>query len=202
MPQPIAFPIAPGCTVRGVLWPGAPDTVVLLHDVGGDLDVWGALPAALADDGFRVLAIDLPGHGLSDDPWQPSAAAPVLGAIIAAARPERPGRCFLISIGSIPPLVGSLPVDALVALSPAPAADWMRETSFTPCLILVGGADVAAANAADRYFRGRTGWTVVSSFGSDENGAELLTGPWATHLIEQILAFLRDYRTPPAASGA
>lgn len=178
-----------------MLWPGSFDTIVLLHDLGSDLDVWGTLPAALAIDGYRVLAIDLPGHGLSDDPWQPHEAAHALGSIISAARHDRSGKCFAISVGSIAAVVGSLPLDAHIALSPAPDTDWRRETTATPCLIFVGGADPGAADAADRYFRGRTGWTVVSSFGVVENGAALLSGPWAAHVSEQVLAFLRDYRS-------
>ena len=66
-----------------------------------------------------------------------------------------------------------------------------------PCLIFVGGGDPDAAIAADRFFRHRRGWAVVSSFGVPENGAALLTGPWSTHLTEQTITFLRDYRTPP-----
>jgi pimeloyl-ACP methyl ester carboxylesterase len=179
-----------------VLWPGTPDTVVLIHDAGADLDCWGALPATLAGDGYCVLAIDLPGHGLSDEPWRPEAVEATLKSIIAAARQQQAGKYFVISIGSIAPVAGTLPVDALVALSPLPDAGWTRERTSTPCLIFVGGADAVAAEAADRYFRGRTGWTVVSSFGSAENGAALLSGPWAAHISEQTLAFLRDYRSP------
>jgi pimeloyl-ACP methyl ester carboxylesterase len=182
--------------VRGVLWPGAADTVLLIHDVGDDLDSWGALPAALAGQGYRVIAIDLPGHGLSDDPWEPVAAKEVLDFVISSARRGQRGKCFAISIGSIAPVVGSLHADALIALSPSPGSEWSRETISTPCLIFVGGADAAAADAANRYFRGRTGWTVVSSFGTAENGAALLTSLGAVHVNEQILAFLRDYRSP------
>jgi hypothetical protein len=68
-----------------------------------------------------------------------------------------------------------------------------------PCLIFVGGADPDAADAADRFFRQRRGWAVVSSFGVPENGAALLTGPWSTHLAEQTITFLRDYRTQPTS---
>jgi hypothetical protein len=120
----------------------------------------------------------------------------VLEHVISSARQERPGKCFAISIGGTAPLVGSVKIDAHVALSPNPGSEWSRETVPTPCLIFVGGADAEAAAAANRYFRGRTGWTVVSNFGTRENGAALLTGPWAAHVSEQILAFLRDYRSP------
>ncbi len=38
--------------------------VLLVHGFGGNLSSWGALPAALAAS-FRVISVDLPGHGSS-----------------------------------------------------------------------------------------------------------------------------------------
>jgi pimeloyl-ACP methyl ester carboxylesterase len=142
-----------------------------------------------------VVAVDLPGHGLSDDPWIPERAEDLLSEIVSAARGDG-GRCFVIAIGEIATLASRLAVDALVAISPE-AAD--RDMSAAPCLIFVGGADPDAAIAADRFFRNRRGWSVVSSFGVPENDAALLTGPWSTHLAEQTITFLCDYRTPSNA---
>jgi pimeloyl-ACP methyl ester carboxylesterase len=49
--------------------------VVFLHGAGMDHSVW-ALPArALAYAGYRVLAVDLPGHGASEGPPLTSVAA-------------------------------------------------------------------------------------------------------------------------------
>jgi pimeloyl-ACP methyl ester carboxylesterase len=169
----------------------------LLHDIGGDLDVWGALPASLAAQGYRVVTLDLPSHGLSDDPWTPDHAPDVIAEIVSVTRGER-GRCFVVAIGSIATLAARLAVDALVAISPD-AGD--REMTAAPCLIFVGGADPDRAGAADRFFRNRRGWAVVSSFGVPENGAALLAGPWSMHLAEQTITFLRDYRTPANTLG-
>jgi pimeloyl-ACP methyl ester carboxylesterase len=171
-------------------------TVVLIHDAGVDLDAWGSLPASLATAGYRVQAVDLPGHGLSDDPWEPERANEVIAAIVDHARSLGPGALFAISMGELAPAVGARPFDAHVAVSPRPAPDWLREESRSPCLIFVGGADADSANAADRYFRGRLGYSVISSFGVPDNGAALLRSSWASHLQEQTVAFLRDYARP------
>jgi pimeloyl-ACP methyl ester carboxylesterase len=192
-PDPIEFALGSGPVVRGIQWPGGPDTVLLLHDVGSDLDVWGSLPVSLAAVGYRVVATDLPGHGLSDDPWTPDQAPGTLAEIVSVARGDT-GRCFVVAIGSIATLAARLAVDALVAISPDAGN---RDMSAAPCLIFVGGAEPDAAGAADRFFRNRRGWAVVSSFGIPDNGAALLAGPWSTHLAEQTIAFLGDYRTPP-----
>jgi pimeloyl-[acyl-carrier protein] methyl ester esterase len=51
--------------------------LVLLHGFGLNLRVWDTLAAALARR-FRIIAIDLPGHGRSD--WDPAASTPAAQA--------------------------------------------------------------------------------------------------------------------------
>ena len=177
------------------MWPGGPDTVILIHDAGGDLDDWGSLPATLAGQGYRVVAVDLPGHGLSDDPWDIDRAPEQVAEIVSAARLDS-GRCFVVGAGGLAPVIGDMAVDALVVVSPHAPAGQERMSSGVPCLIFVGGANPEWADAADRFFRARRGWAVVSSFGVAENGPALLSSEWASHLAEQTIAFLRDYRTP------
>ncbi|HEX7939895.1 MAG TPA: alpha/beta fold hydrolase [Gemmatimonadaceae bacterium] len=50
----------------------APLTAVLLHGWAGSVYSFAETTPALASAGYRVVAIDLPGHGLSDKPWDPS----------------------------------------------------------------------------------------------------------------------------------
>ena len=192
-PTPIEIPYRPETTIRGQLWPGNAATVVLVHDAGADLDAWATLPSYLSGHGYRVLAVDLPGHGLSGDPWEPDHADDALAAIVAYARSQDTGPLFALSMGGMAPVVGRVPLEAHVTVSPRPDTDWTREESRSPCLIFVGGADRDAAAAANRYFRGRLGYGLVSSFGTVENGPALIRGVWAGHLQEQTVAFLRDY---------
>ena len=42
--------------------------VVYIHGLGGSSELWQASMRAVADAGLRAIAVDLPGHGLSDDP--------------------------------------------------------------------------------------------------------------------------------------
>ena len=69
----VEFPLASGSVVRGLTLAGAPTgpasgqgTILFVHDIGSDLDEFGALPEIIADLGFDVVLVDLPGHGLSD----------------------------------------------------------------------------------------------------------------------------------------
>jgi len=55
--------------------------VVLIHGAGMNRTVWQMQTRYLAHHGFRVCAIDLPGHGGSDGP--PLEAVPAMGAWLA-----------------------------------------------------------------------------------------------------------------------
>lgn len=69
----VEFLLGSGSIVRGLTIVGTaidpasrPGTVLFVHDIGGDLDEFGSLAEVIADLGFDVVLIDLPGHGLSD----------------------------------------------------------------------------------------------------------------------------------------
>jgi pimeloyl-ACP methyl ester carboxylesterase len=70
--EAVEFETSSGQVLRGVRLnsQGAdgPDggSILFVHDVGSDLDEFATLPESLAAVGFEVVAIDLPGHGLSD----------------------------------------------------------------------------------------------------------------------------------------
>ena len=65
-PVSIEVNLDAGLTMRGYEWPirGAP--VVLLHDYEEDLDAWKDIDHELANKGFRVINLELRGHGFSD----------------------------------------------------------------------------------------------------------------------------------------
>lgn len=181
--------------VRGYCWPGGPDAVLLLHDVDADLDAWAHLPSLLAHEGYRVIAIDLPGHGLSDDPWRSDDAVGLVATLLRISKGSGAGRGFVIAAGALAPAaLLAEGVDALVALSPAPPES-PPPGRTPPSLILVGGADPSAATAADCFFRVTRGWAVISSFGTTAQATAIYTSPWGEHAFEQTIAFLNDYRS-------
>ena len=194
-PEPITFDLPGLPTILGQIWAGAGDTVLLVHGPGADLDCWLGLPVDLQTEGYRVIAIDLPGHGLSDD-WvgEPDLVAALAG-VGAMIRHDQPGKLFAIGIGEHVPVLDAVGPDAIVAVGPVVSAAGAAEGT-APVLILVGTGTEGASEAADRYFRSRRGWAVSSSFGGCGNGAEILQSKWAGHATEQTISFLRDYRTP------
>lgn len=51
----------------GVAWEAGRPAVVFVHGAGGDHSLWQQQSRALAHHGFNMAALDLPGHGRSED---------------------------------------------------------------------------------------------------------------------------------------
>ena len=120
---------------------------VFVHGAGLDHSVWALQSRWLAFHGWNVLALDLPGHGLSAGPPLPSigAMAAWLAAVIDAAEPQTEPHPFAALIGHS--------MGSLVALEAA--------AQFSNCvrsLVLIGTAaampvhpDLLAAAAANDH---------------------------------------------------
>lgn len=72
---------------------GQGPVVLLVHGLGSSLVTWAGNVAPLADAGFTVLALDLPGHGDSDRPgnhgYDPHSAATLLHDFMAELSIDR-----------------------------------------------------------------------------------------------------------------
>jgi pimeloyl-ACP methyl ester carboxylesterase len=173
---------------------------VLVHGEGWDLDGWRPLARWLADHGFSVLAFDLPGHGASDNPWEPDLALPAVKAAIdfAASAGSREVHLVGEGVGAIAALAAAADstrrVASIVALSPyedARVAGWteVREAR-PPKLILVGALSPRALEGAEAVFRGAIGHCEMVKFPVVAQGTALLVGEWAVHAREKVLEHL------------
>lgn len=174
---------------------------VLVHDERRDLDAWRGLPGRLVGLGLCVVAFDLAGHGTSDDPWdQRSLRGHVLEAM-SLAEAEGASRLYLVGAGSgataALAAAGEREVQAIVALSPWAELDGIPKDAIrdteAPKLIIVGGEDRAAAEAAADVYRRSIGWGLLQSLPTEAQGTALLDSDWAEQVVESTLAFLRDY---------
>lgn len=116
-PAPVAVTLAEDPTLAGVAWrwPSADLALVLVHDVGADLDALRWLAEPLAAAGVSCLGLDLPGHGLSagEPDGDPGGA---IGAAYDALVAESAGVVAVLAAGaSAESLLCS-------ALSPEPVA--------------------------------------------------------------------------------
>ncbi|MDP9365174.1 MAG: hypothetical protein M3Q10_13280, partial [Chloroflexota bacterium] len=89
-----------GPVLRAQRWGWGPSAVILVHEPGGDLDAWADLPALLAASDLPAIAVDLPGHGLSDDPWEPDRLSETLSGAADHVRAGGAGRVFLVVAGA------------------------------------------------------------------------------------------------------
>ncbi len=74
--------------------PGGATPVILVHGLGSSLKFWRYQIDALADKGYRVIAVDLPGYGKSDKPasfpYTMEAMADVVLEVATSLHADRP----------------------------------------------------------------------------------------------------------------
>jgi hypothetical protein len=202
-PEAIERHLPWGAVLRGFRWGDGPDLALLLHEPGVDVDAWGPLPLEIARQlGIETVAVDLPGHGLSDDPWEPDRLPDLLRNLPAIA--PATGNRFLIAAGdsALAALdqAPDLELSGLVCLSPRiPSHAWRPPRSpRVPKLLLAGAMAGKDLHDARRLAAMCGGWAVVTSYPVTERGTALLASPWGGRLIEEIPAFLRDCQRRPA----
>jgi pimeloyl-ACP methyl ester carboxylesterase len=85
LPQPVEWRIpVRGAAVRCVTAGSGSLNVALVHGWAGRIEQWRFQLGALAAEGVRVLALDLPGHGQSEPPREPCSMALCAEAVRAA----------------------------------------------------------------------------------------------------------------------
>jgi pimeloyl-ACP methyl ester carboxylesterase len=208
-PQAIERRLPWGPVLRGFRWGNGPDTALLLHEPGADLDAWASLPLEIARQlEIETLALDLPGHGLSDDPWNPARLPDLLRNLPDFAPAAK--RRFLAAAGA--PATAALQqapaigLSGLICLSPSSPGDGGNPSRSprVPKLFVAGSLAGIDLGEARRMATACGGWAVVNSLPVAERGTGLLASSWGGHLVEEIVAFLRDcQRRPfPFAQGA
>ena len=195
----VEFPGPNGVTLRGQIWGGGSRCVVLVHDEGADLDSWREPSRWLAENGFRAFAVDMPGHGASDDPAELSAWPEAVGGALDFALAADAQALFAAGEGAGAAAVLALAarradLRAAVLLSPEEddriaRLDELREARL-PKLILVGSEAAAARERAEIFFRGAIGPCELVQFPVAEQGAALFGGDWGDHAREKVLAHL------------
>ena len=120
---------------------GTGEPIVCLHGLGGTKASFLPTVAALAD-GYRVIALDLPGFGESDKPVAAAYDAPWFARAVSGAIEELGVGCAHVAGNSMGGriaielgLIDPARVDRLVMLSPAMA--WLRDRRWATLLRLV-----------------------------------------------------------------
>ena len=198
-PIPVEVVGENGVSLRGLEWsvPGPP--VIFVHDYGADLDDWGTLTAGLAAAGFRVISLELTGHGLSDGQPSPSTIPEdVKSMVVHTSRVWGPcglgvdGEAARGSVG-----VGAAsgaPVHILIS-QPEMPIELLKEGEKAMRIVMAGGSDIdghAAAKRALDHLPGQRMLMTVS--GSTERGVTL--AGLRPSILEDMAQFFRQYLAP------
>jgi pimeloyl-ACP methyl ester carboxylesterase len=176
VPAPAAVEIAAqsagGPTVRGLRWewPGSDLSMVFVHAPGRDLDDLRWLADLMVAGGISVLAIDLPGHGLSDgDGLVPEQGSAAIRAALATLGRDTAGVAAVLAEGESAGLLlqtelaanGDSPV-AVILLDPRPLPEGQRcrpSWRLVPKLLLVP-ARTGHPEFAARVVDATNAWTL------------------------------------------
>ena len=185
--------------LSGLEWPISGPPVLFVHDFGGDLDQWGSLTGGLAASGFRVISLELSGHGLSDGEPDLRSIARDVGVMVAQASglwgPLGLVTCGESARGSVRAgAAAGAPVHILIS-PPEMSVEFMRGGEKAMRIIMAGGGDTeghAAAKSAHDHLPGQRMLMTVS--GAAERGA-VLAG-LRPSILEDMAQFFRHYLAP------
>ncbi len=201
-PYPIEVALADGTVLRGIEHPADGPPLLFVHDLGEDLDAWGSVAPAVRAEGFRVICLELRGHGLSDGEPDPSATVDDVTGALAEVQGAF-GPCGLVVHGTAARAAFELggehgaPVHAVV--SPAPGSgrsddDYDGVGSVPSMRVLFTGAHDEPVHEHVRTshpkMRGQNMWI---STGTALRGPALLQEH--PHLVEQLVMFMRRHLT-------
>ena len=194
--SPVEVESSGGVVLRGERWPGGDEWYVLVHDLGEDIDAWRPLQGAIAAQGRSAVALDLRGHGGSDD--GPEDLEADIDAAIRFARANGAAAVCVVAAGSAAlAALRSAPDSAteiLVLLSPATSAEPVEalRAPGVPRLFL-HGAEHAAIDATVLELRNAAiGWAGSIAFPTAAQGTALLASEWRQHAIEHVSAFVKE----------
>lgn len=198
-PVPVAIRLPSDVTLRGHEWSvdGAP--MVFIHDLGDDLDAWEKVTSDVARAGFRVMSIELRGHGLSDGDPDPATVRQDVKEVIGEITRSF-GPVAVVSYGSASEALLYLDTDdgapVSVIISPQPLdIDGIDREAHKPAMrMLIGGTLNKSADAyLKQIYPKLRGQKLLVTAAGTEQGPALLTNH--ASLLEQLVVFVRRYLT-------
>ncbi len=204
-PFPIEVALADGTVLRGLEHPADGPPLVFVHDLGDDLDAWGSMASAVRAAGFRVICLELRGHGLSDGEADPAATYGDLTGALAEVTGAF-GPVGLVAYGGVSRVAYCLgpddgaPIHALISPTPG-AGDGHEDLGVGGDVEAVAAMRVLFTGAHDElthdYMRdihsGLRGQNMWISTGTVLRGPDLLREH--SHLIEQLVMYMRRHLT-------
>ena len=189
-----------GLILRGYEWPTSGAPVVLLHDHDDDLDAWHDLDGELATNGFRVINLELRGHGLSDGDANRNTVLSDTQALLKEVKNVwgPVGLCTYGDVAAALCFLDSFCAPTVqIAISPLPSTDKQLDVTQRPdtaYLVISGTGDKKITEQARIVFDSLGRNKLWASVASDQQGPELLQKH--RHLIGDMTLFLQRYLVP------
>ena len=189
-----------GLILRGYEWPTRGAPVVLLHDHDDDLDAWHDLDGELATNGFRVINLELRGHGLSDGDANRNTVLSDTQALLKEVKNVwgPVGLCTYGDVAAALCFLDSFCAPTVqIAISPLPSTDKQLDVTQRPdtaYLVISGTGDKKITEQARIVFDSLGRNKLWASVASDQQGPELLQEH--RHLIGDMTLFLQRYLVP------
>ena len=199
-PYPIEVALADGTVLRGMEHPADGPPLLFVHDLGEDLDAWGSVAPVMRSQGFRVICLELRGHGLSDGEPDPSATVGDVTGALAEVQGAF-GPCGLVVHGAVARAAFVLgrehgaPVHAVISPAPGPggAGDDGAGQAAAMRVVFTGAHDEAVHERVRTFHPKMRGQNMWISTGSALRGPTLLQEH--PHLVEQLVMFMRRHLT-------
>jgi pimeloyl-ACP methyl ester carboxylesterase len=202
-PFPIEVALTDGTVLRGLEHAADGPPLVFVHDLGDDLDAWGSVASSVRSAGFRVICLELRGHGLSGGEPDPSATfGDLTGALREVAGAFGP--VGLVTYGAVGRVAFSLgpdhgaPIHALI--SPAPRSGDASDGLDVPAdgvpamrVLFTGAHDHLTHDYVRNTHSSLRGQNMWISTGTVLRGPALLQE--YSHLVEQLVMYMRRHLT-------
>jgi len=189
-----------GLILRGYEWPTRGAPVVLLHDHDDDLDAWHDLDGELATNGFRVINLELRGHGLSDGDANRNTVLSDTQALLKEVKNVwgPVGLCTYGDVAAALCFLDSFCAPTVqIAISPLPSTDKQLDVTQRPdtaYLVISGTGDKKITEQARIVFDSLGRNKLWASVASKLEGPELLQQH--QHLVGDMTLFLQRYLVP------
>jgi hypothetical protein len=103
---------------------------------------------------------------------------------------------FIVAAGETVTLLDGTMADGFVLIAPRSETLDPLLLGVAPKLILAGSANESAFATVERFARGCRGWSLLSTFATENTKGALLGGRHALQIGSQIAGFLQEYRAP------
>lgn len=183
--------------VYGVFQGESKASLVFLHDRGADLDSVARLARMVAQRGWRTVAIDLPGHGLSDESPGATLTMPSLAALHAYMLGRAWGPLFIAAVGASCEIGLAWSrlsqVAGLALISPSRVEGSSGGLRIViPTVLFVPHHHPETVQLAQDICASAGAYWLRVLVPTEETGSKLLQGPWLAQVNSHLVGFLYD----------